>query len=1133
MPYHPVFSCSTPRRIFQKCFSIQTFVLLVLLPFTSIPVVVKAQTYLEKFGQNRIQNRAFPWKVFETEHFRIYHYDRSGKDLARYVAEQAELDWKQNAHKINAGLDDKFNIILYNTYEDYVQSNIGRSFEATTIRATQSGTLDFAEDKLAIYFTGVHEDLRQQMRKGMANILLSKSIKEDRTLTRQLRNSVTVDIPEWIQKGYVRYTSDGWDEKTDKAWHSIIASKPEKKFYYFKDVDESLTGAAFWKYIKEKHGDTAIKPLLAAMKAKGNMNKALISRFGMNVVRTFDSCLAFYKNAYDQDAKNKETRDPSDATVRIQIPRKNSAIIRDVKVSPRGADVAFVRWQQGVFQVCLKHTIGEQQESVILEGGERNYNQPDDPNYPLLAWSNTGYKLAILYKKGNGLRLRLYDATKGKAYTYVVPNNRFDRALGMAIDEDNNGIILSAIRKSQTDLYYFAVKGAKMRNLTDDLWDDVAPAFVTGGQKRGVMFLSNRPKANLKVPLGVNELPVGPMNVFFYNTTTKSPKLFRCSNVDSFTNVSQPIQYGPDNFAYLADTKGTKNQYVVVFGRDKNNRDSAYWVPSTNLAHSIKSHQYNPAGNLVAEVIEQAGNYNVFIRPFVVPEKDYKGADVQKATLVESESEKIGLIGKLEPHQKNNKKNKGAINMPMSNVHFERGGAFLSDFAQSDNDGSKKGLDEATTQASLSLDAIEASNDSLPGQDSTFIKMKPQKYRVGFKPSSLSMSLDNNILFNRYQAAGFSGNRFANPPLGGLATIHLNDLMEDYRFTAAFRLPFAASTGSTYFVQFENVRRRVDWNVAFLRDARSQRYELLFVDTFGNPLFSTLAIGKTTTAMLQSTASYPFDNMRSLRLQLGLRQDMLNFKAIDTFTLITPNQRRYWTMSRLEFVYDNTKFITTNIFNGTRYKVFAEYMAQMNDQGGAVYNFGFDFRNYQKIYKNLIWAFRAAAAHSGGKQKILYYLGGVDNWLNHSQAVPAAPINQESYGFQALGNNLRGYRQNARNGNSYAVANTELRFPILSDLVRRPIQSKVLRSLQVITFADFGVAWNGLFPNNQTMAKSQYYNSFPVGVSVNVPATEGTALGYGAGIRCAISGYQIRLDAAWNKEGIRTPIMYLSFGTDF
>lgn len=1086
----------------------------------------QAQTYLETYGQNRLQFRKFDWKVFETNHFRIYHYDRSGKDLARYVAEQAENDIAAAEKKSGGKFNDKFNIIVYNSYDEYRQTNIGRQNDATQMRASNSGSVDIADDKLVVYFTGVHTDLRMQIRNGISEVLLRKKV-QGGSAQSVVYNSAKNNIPAWVQDGFIAYAADGWNEETDKAWKGLLERSPKKKFYDFTEMNGPLAGHAFWKYVAERYGKKEGKDLLNAMKSKGNMNKALKSRYNLNVVKFFDSCLAFYKDAFARDAADKEVRDINTAVTKIKIPVDNS-IIRDIRVSPRGADVAYVKWKNGEFKVCLKHNVGEQQESVILEGGEKNYNEPADPNYPLMAWSNTGYKLAILYKKGFGMRLRIYDATKGRIFTYVVPNNRFDRALGMAIDEDNNGIVFSAIRKSQTDLYFFTIKGSKMRNLTNDRWDDVQPSFVTGGRKRGIVFLSNRPKANMNVATEVNELPTGPMNVFFYDTKTKSPALLRCSDADKNTIITQPIQYGTDNFAYITNAKGVKNKYVVVFGRNQYNQDSAYWVPATNLAHSLTSHQYNPAGNLIADVIQQDGYYCAYVNPITIPGTDAPVPQVKKAILVEEESEKIGMTPEDPKPAKVRKKRSSAGNNPQrGNVQLSDGNTFQSEF---DNK-----VSPITVDSSNSL--VEESNPedeviAVPSADSTYMKMKAQPYRTGFKANEFSVSIDNNILFNRYQSAGQNGNRYANPSLGGLVTLSMDDMMENYRISGGFRLPFG-NPGSTYYVQFENVKRRFDWNVTLLRSTNTQQYSLLFTDTMGNPLFTTLGIGKTATTLLQGSGSYPIDRLRSLRFQLGIRQDALNFKAIDTFTLIVPSEKKYWTMSRAEFVFDNTKLIENNIRNGLRYKVFGEYMYQMNGGAGGLYNFGFDVRNYFPIYKNLIWAFRVAAAHSGGKQKILYFLGGVDNWINYQNATPESPVGQENYGFQTVSNNLRGYRQNARNGNSYALANSEFRFPILTSLIRRPIQSRLLRSLQLVAFTDAGLAWNGFFPNDKTMSKNISLSQPPVSVNVNMPAAESISLGYGLGMRMAISGYQLRVDAGWNKNGDPKPVLYFSLGTDF
>lgn len=45
------------------------------------PLSTIAQSNIEVFGQNRVQYRKFDWKYFDTKHFRVYHYDKSGRQL--------------------------------------------------------------------------------------------------------------------------------------------------------------------------------------------------------------------------------------------------------------------------------------------------------------------------------------------------------------------------------------------------------------------------------------------------------------------------------------------------------------------------------------------------------------------------------------------------------------------------------------------------------------------------------------------------------------------------------------------------------------------------------------------------------------------------------------------------------------------------------------------------------------------------------------------------------------------------------------------------------------------------------------------------------------------------------------------
>ena len=55
----------------------------------------------------------------------------------------------------------------------------------------------------------------------------------------------------------------------------------------------------------------------------------------------------------------------------------------------------------------------------------------------------------------------------------------------------------------------------------------------------------------------------------------------------------------------------------------------------------------------------------------------------------------------------------------------------------------------------------------------------------------------------------------------------------------------------------------------------------------------------------------------------------------------------------------------------------------------------------------------------------------------------------------------------------------------------------------------------------------------PVSININTFENGGLALGYGTGLRSTLLGYFLRVDAAWNIDGRKTPIWYVAIGLDF
>src|SRR5690606_2145250 len=199
----------------------------------------------------------------------------------------------------------------------------------------------------------------------------------------------------------------GWDAASETKWKNLLQANPDKGFYELAEREPELAGKAFWKFISERYGENNVKNLLYTMQMKSSLSQGIKLTLNQKVKQTFDSVIQFYSGIYAQDALVQEHPDSNNnqPILEIEVPDDNTQI-RNIRVSPRGNDVAYVTWKEGEFKVMLQHTTGEQTKAQIVSGGSKDYNETPDPDYPLLAWSNNGYKLAILYRRGKQTRLR-------------------------------------------------------------------------------------------------------------------------------------------------------------------------------------------------------------------------------------------------------------------------------------------------------------------------------------------------------------------------------------------------------------------------------------------------------------------------------------------------------------------------------------------------------------------------------------------------------------------------------------------------------------------------------------------------------------------------------------------------------
>ena len=392
---------------------------------------------------------------------------------------------------------------------------------------------------------------------------------------------------------------------------------------------------------------------------------------------------------------------------------------------------------------------------------------------------------------------------------------------------------------------------------------------------------------------------------------------------------------------------------------------------------------------------------------------------------------------------------------------------------------------------------------------------------ITLKPLSHSMQT-NSLVQNNLPTFIISSLNSLSQRTGLIFMAGTSDLFEDHKFSGGIRLS-TDLRNNEYYLMYENLKTRIDKKYIF-----HQHRQRFLATPFDRIQYNSTE--------LITSFKYPFNPQSSLQFNCLYRRDVLDTLSTDLYSLQSKTTITNWAGSRVEYIFDNTRMDQVlNILYGTRYKIFIEGYKEFGTPKQYMGLVGLDFRNYTKIHRNFIWANRLAFNASFGPQHILYYLGGVDGWLfsKYDNSLPVPP--NQNFAFEALGTNMRGFFQNARNGSNYAVINSELRFPIFSYLSKAPISSDFFRNFQFIAFTDVGTAWSGTSPfNTDNPFNVQTFNRGPITVTLFTNKNP-ILVGYGTGVRTRLFGYFVRTDIAWGIDDgqISNPIYYLSLSLDF
>ncbi|HVZ57500.1 MAG TPA: hypothetical protein VG870_12620 [Chitinophagaceae bacterium] len=1109
-----------------------------------------AQVSTVEFGKNRVQYQNFKWKYYQTDNFNTY-FSQNGLELGRYVAQIAETELPGLEEFIEYGLQRRINIVVYNNFDELQQSNVGLGIDWQNT----GGVTKLVNNKVLVYFDGNHDNLRRQIRQGIARTLVENLLFGD-DLGEFAANQALLDLPKWLTDGYIEYAAENWSPQLDDDARSALLSGRYKNFYQFAFEKPNLAGHAFWNYFANKYGKTKTTYLLYLARIYRNLNNASQKIAKKKFKEILKDFMNEEPQKYFKDLRGRRTVPKGQLSVSEEI-RKKDFIRFNANPMPRSFTYADVEFVKGQYSVVLHENFVSRK--VLLKYGVRSGEDEKNPNYPLLAWDNKGTRLAVLYSQEGRIHLFVYDVVNRiKTVKQELP--MFDQVQDMKYMLDANTLLLSAVKSGQTDIFVYKIDKQNVEQVTNDVYDDLDASFVAFPNKTGIIYASNRPSAT--AGSSSDSLPARHFNIFLVDNWNKSDykQISQLTHL-RYGNARFPSQYNTTHFTFVSDENGINNRYAGFFSTqragldtlvfigdevlrnpsvqevdsllkdwDKTDvdsvgfvsvtSDSAYVFPLSNYQSSLLETRTAGDNSLVSEVLRQGDFkflYRLRVDDNVLRRRNVtaKPTEYMKQRIDEDRRQ----AGRAAQYQ-----------APKADTTSKK----QEDFFQTEFPVDKK--DTAQSQLGKVFNA-----EPIPVREPVLKKAKLYQYRPPkFFTDYAVTGFNNSVLVNRYQPyQGGNGpiNLSNNDPFNGILRVGISDLMEDWKFAGGFRVS-PNLDNNEYVMTTQYLKKRFDYGFTYYRN--SIKNPPLYADSLN---FNV----KQLTNLYQFTIAYPFDRIRSLRLNVAYRRDRVVVLSNDFYppSLQHPDDKQSYGQFHLEYVYDNAVNKALNIWNGLRWKVYTDWMTRLYKAGENTHpytiNFGFDARHYLPIYRNIIWAVRGAGDFSWGTQKFIYYLGGVDNWLFPKFNKAVRPDPDYEYAYQSLAVNMRGFRQNVANGNNAVVVNSEIRVPVFASLFNKPINNAFVRNFQLVQFFDLGTAWNGAYDKIErpgqlyTVTDARGNQTVPYSVLVKAGGIGPFAGGYGFGARSTLLGYFLRLDAAWEMNGLfrGSPIWYFAMGVDF
>ncbi len=446
-----------------------------ILPLVLLGLMLAEPAAAYLFGKNKVHYDSFDWQVYHSPHFDLYFYPEE-----EILASQAILLAEQAYQRLSLRLDhrpkQRIPLVLYSSHPSFQQTNITPEL----ISEGTGGFTDTYRSRVVLPFTGSVPQFRHVVTHELVHVFMLDMLFGGSGPEYILRSVGQFQMPPlWFIEGLAEYLSTGWDAEAQLFLEDAVAGEYLAPLdHYFGGFLVYKEGQAVIAYLAERFGEGILSELLREMGGRGNLERALKKRTGLDFEGLSEE---FLRDTKERCWTRLAQRDHPDelAFPLLDHEEEGRAFHLSPCFSPTGDRLAYFADNDGEVNLYLASSLDGKVLRKLVTGHRSGKLESLHAFDSGVSFDPAGERLVFAALAGGRDELVVIDARNGDELARYRP--ALDSMRGPVWSPDGKRIALSGVASGVTDLYVLDLETESWQRLTEDLADEQDPTWLEDG----------------------------------------------------------------------------------------------------------------------------------------------------------------------------------------------------------------------------------------------------------------------------------------------------------------------------------------------------------------------------------------------------------------------------------------------------------------------------------------------------------------------------------------------------------------------------------------------------------------------------------------------------------------------------